>query len=262
LSTGSPVTTGFFPSPHEDIFCLLQSLDSDPRLADAIAPPGLLSPEEQARYEGFHVLKRRRDWLLGRWTAKHLVRAYLGKTAAPPALDEIVIRAHSDGSPYAALSADRLPLSVSISHSGPYSLCALTGQPGASVGADIEMIEPRPLSLAEQFFTRNELDALLASAEEERTVRMTLVWSAKEAFLKSIKEGLRVDTREIVVETPRVLAEARIWEPLVVTARSGLMPVGAEYRSWWRRESETIVTLGLLTGVSDLAPADLESHPG
>jgi 4'-phosphopantetheinyl transferase len=88
-----------FPSPHPDILCLLQSLDAAQGLANGLAPAGLLAPEERERYETFRVPKRRRDWLLGRWTAKQLGRLYLTLDGAPRRADEIVVRADSDGSP-------------------------------------------------------------------------------------------------------------------------------------------------------------------
>lgn len=237
----------FYPSPQKDIFCLLQSLDATAGLAEGIAPPGLLSEEEHARCEAFRVLKRRRDWLLGRWTAKHLIHAYLSENDAPPPLDAIIIRADPDGAPYAALGDERLPLSLSISHSGPFSFCALTDRQGAAVGADVEMIEPRPLSLAEQFFTAGELTALLAQPESERDLCMTLVWSAKEAFLKCIREGLRVDTRAIRVRVPENVSDSQGWQPLEVTANANLLPAENAYQAWFRREREAILTLGLLS---------------
>lgn len=238
----------FYPSPQQDIFCLLQSLDDAAGLADGVAPAGLLSEEERGRYEMFRVPKRRRDWLLGRWTAKHLVRAYLSKKGRPTPLDEIIIRADPDGAPYAALRSERLRLSLSISHSGAFSFCALTDQPGATVGADLEMIEPRPLSLVEQFFTPEEQTAALARPPSERDLWITLVWSAKEAFLKCIREGLRVDTRAVTVELPQEGSAAEGWLPLTVSARADLLAIGSAYRGWWRREAGFVVTIGLLDG--------------
>jgi 4'-phosphopantetheinyl transferase len=239
----------FFPSPHPDILCLLQSLDDAPGLANAVAPAGLLSAEERERHESFRVLKRRRDWLLGRWTAKNLLREHLNQHSIFVPLDQIVIRADEDGSPYALLSGQRLPVNLSISHSGAHSLCALTDDTDARVGADIEVIEPRPMSLAEQFFTEEELTAVLARPEAERDARITLVWSAKEAFLKCTKEGLRVDTRAISVELPELLADAGDWQTMRVSPRVELMRVGTDYRAWWRRDEDAILTLGMLRQV-------------
>lgn len=238
----------FFPSPGPEIHCLLQSLDAAPGLADGVAPAGLLAPEERERYETFRVPKRRRDWLLGRWTAKQLARLHLAKRGSARRADEIVVRADLNGSPYLALAGERLPLSLSISHAGAHSFCALTDRVGAAVGADIEMIEPRPRSLAEQFFAAEELAALLARPQDERDLLITLVWSAKEAFLKCIKEGLRVDTRAVTVALPEELAGPDVWQSLVVTPRDDLPGAGYCYRSWWRREGDKVLTLGLLTG--------------
>ncbi len=235
-----------FPSPHPDILCLLQSLDAAPGLADDLAPAGLLASEERERYATFRAPKRRRDWLLGRWTAKQLARQYLDARGAQRHADEILVRADGDGSPYLSLDGARLPVSLSISHSGAYSFCALTDQPGAAAGADVEMIEPRPLSLAEQFFAAQELAALLARPQAERDLLITLVWSAKEAFLKCIKEGLRVDTRAVTVALPEQTAAAEVWRPLAVTARAGLVHADLRYQCWWRREGGMVLTLGLL----------------
>lgn len=233
-----------FPSPHPDILCLLQSLDAAPGLADAVAPDGLLSAEERERYESFRVPKRRRDWLLGRWTAKRLIADYLAQRGTPTPFDQIIIRTRSNGSPYAVLFDEELSFSLSISHSAAYSFCALTDRAGGTVGADIEVIEPRPLSLAEQFFTAEELAQVLARLEAERDLWITLVWSAKEAFLKSIKEGLRVDTRAISVDMPESLAGE--WQSLNVVARGELLQANQSYRAWWRYEGELVLTLGWL----------------
>jgi 4'-phosphopantetheinyl transferase len=132
-----------YPAPDPRIYCLLQSAGTHPGLAEGIPPAGLLSPQELARCDGLKVSKRRRDWLLGRWTAKQLLRAYLAATAGQiPSLDQIEILAEEDGAPYAWFGA-RLPISLSISHSGSESFCAICEQEVGQVGADIEQIEPR-----------------------------------------------------------------------------------------------------------------------
>jgi 4'-phosphopantetheinyl transferase len=239
-----------YPSPSDGIRCLLQSTSDAPGLAAGVAPASLLAPEELERCDSLRVPKRRRDWLLGRWTAKHLLQSYLAEQGTPLLLDEILISASPEGAPYASRlrpsGPERLPLSLSISHSGDFSFCALAVAPPVSVGADVETIEPRPASLAEQFFTPSELSAVLARPDAERDGWITLVWSAKEAFLKCIREGLRVDTRAIAVELPGSPADAGHWRALNVTPRPGLVAAGSVYRSWWRREGELLLTLGVL----------------
>ncbi|MCB0159565.1 MAG: hypothetical protein KDD83_15640, partial [Caldilineaceae bacterium] len=57
----------------------MQSATAAPEIEQGVAPAGLLSPAEEARLAEFTVVKRRRDWLLGRWTAKDLVRTVLAE---------------------------------------------------------------------------------------------------------------------------------------------------------------------------------------
>ena len=64
----------FPPRSTTVIQWLIQNTAAHPSLADAEAPPGMLSAEETAIFAGFKVFKRRQDWLLGRWTAKHLLQ--------------------------------------------------------------------------------------------------------------------------------------------------------------------------------------------
>ena len=59
------------------IHWLLQSTDAHPDLARGHPPVGLLCKLEHARLSNLTIDKRRREWLLGRWTAKQLLQAYL-----------------------------------------------------------------------------------------------------------------------------------------------------------------------------------------
>ena len=86
------------------IHWLLQSRDDCPEIARAKAPAGLLCNQEQRRLSTLKIEKRRRDWLLGRWTAKHLVQSFLLATQElTPALHTIQIATEEDGSPYCCL---------------------------------------------------------------------------------------------------------------------------------------------------------------
>ncbi len=105
------------------IHWLLQSLDDCPEILRGDGTPAWLSAAEQQRT--FKAEKRRRDWLLGRWTAKNLVQRYLAQTTGEtPALESIVIDADADGAPYASCEG-RLPVSLSISHSHGTAFCGL-----------------------------------------------------------------------------------------------------------------------------------------
>ena len=56
------------------IHWLVGSFADHPDLARGVPPAGLLSPAESRRLVNLRTAKRRRDWLLGRWTAKHLLQ--------------------------------------------------------------------------------------------------------------------------------------------------------------------------------------------
>ena len=233
-----------FPSPDSRIYCLLQSTDGHPALAQAVASPELLSADEQTHCARFMVAKRRHDWLLGRWTAKHLVQSYLALTQSTLlSLNQIEVLADDDGAPYAR-SGDRLLLSLSISHSGAYSFCAVCAQDAGAVGADVEQVETRDLSFVRTFFTEHENLAVEAAAASERDGTVTALWSAKEAVLKTLRMGLRADTRQIEIVLPTLNPQ---WQRVRVAVQPVLLPAPSSTLSAWvRMDGPRVLTLAIL----------------
>ena len=79
---------------------LIQSTAGHPALARGIAPAGLLSEQEQLRLIELKTIKRRSDWLIGRWTAKHLIQAYIERqNGAQPPLHSLMVMNDPDGAP-------------------------------------------------------------------------------------------------------------------------------------------------------------------
>ncbi len=172
---------------------LAQSADGQPDLERGIPPSGLLAAAELAAFERLATAKRRADWLLGRWTAKHLAQAVLcDQRGHPIPLAELVIAADASGVPYLI---DHPQMSISIGHSGRRAFCALTD--GGQVGADIEQIAPRSDAFIADYFTESERDAVNAAAPDDRHTIANVIWSAKEAALKALHLGLTVDTRAV-----------------------------------------------------------------
>lgn len=236
---------------------LVQSTDDHPDLARS-APPGLLHTDEAALFAGLKIEKRRRDWLLGRWTAKRLLQTELAESrGAVVALDRLLIAADAQGAPYAALAGAgglpaRLPYSLSISHSGGRSFCALhevaaaTGERFA-LGADIEMCEPRGARFVADYFAPAEAELLAAAAPAEQTELVTTIWSAKEAVLKALREGLRLNTREIVCLPHPAQVEG--WTPFDIRFSPSLQsPHTGAWSGWWRRapgNAAAVLTLAI-----------------
>ncbi len=232
------------PSPDVRIHCLLQAGDAHPLLADGVPPPGLLSEAEQERCRRFTVLKRRRDWLLGRWAAKHLVRAYFGSTdGVLIPLDAIEILADDDGAPAAYLGG-RLPLSLSISHSGFQSFCALCSLDDGHVGADIEQVETRDPAFVRTFFTPAENAAVAACPPARQPELVTALWSAKEAVLKTMHLGLRADTRQVDLRLPDL---GSAWGSFATHLDPGLLPQPSHVVTGWVQSTSThVLSIALL----------------
>lgn len=99
---------------------------------------------------------------------------------------------------------DAIPLSISISHSEGVGF-AVAAIGDVAVGCDVERIARHSERFVEDYFTTEEREALGITPLSLRSTAVTLIWSAKEAALKVLKQGLRADTRSVVVEVPSTL---------------------------------------------------------
>ncbi|MCG8349434.1 MAG: hypothetical protein MI924_16835, partial [Chloroflexales bacterium] len=87
------------------IHWLVQSSTTQPDLHAGVAPNDMLSHDEQCQLAKLQVKKRRKDWLLGRWTVKHLLQSYIKQqTDVQLPLCAIVIDNDADGAPFVKLS--------------------------------------------------------------------------------------------------------------------------------------------------------------
>ena len=112
----------------------------------------------------------------------------------------------------------------------------------------METIEPRDRALVRQFFTDEEA-RLVAEAGTDADAALARIWSAKEAVLKLLGLGLRLDTRAISVRlgAPPPLPCPHGWQPVGVTAAAvepGQAPP-RELRVLWRREGDHVLTVAV-----------------
>jgi len=202
-----------------------------------------LAPNELLRLSSFSVPKRRSDWRLGRWTAKCAVATYLQMSPEDSSLASIEICPTPSGAPEIHISDAALGLAVSLSHSTGTAICALS-QGDVKLGCDVELIEPRADAFLEDYFTPEE-QALVANAPPHvRSRLVTFLWSAKESTLKAMKQGLRLDTRNLIVQ-PREPMNEDVW------ARFSVRSLFGDSFSGWCLFGRTIVR----TIVTD-CPAD------
>lgn len=161
---------------------------------DAVDGRSFLSSEEEKIFSGFRFEPRRESYLSGRLVAKRLISRAL-KTDLPER--SISILNGPGGAPYAVIDGQRVPGVLSISHAGGQAAAAFTTV-NIRLGLDLEQVRPRASAFVKDYFTEQE-QALLGrhSADHDRDI--TLIWSAKEALLKALGIGLRMDTRRVWV---------------------------------------------------------------
>lgn len=169
-----------------------------------------LSDAEQEVYGRLRVDKRRREWLLGRWTAKCLLRSRPAWRHTP--MPAITVAADPDGAPFYRLE-HRLPLSLSISHSQGTAFCALCET--HVIGVDIERIEPRERAFVQDFLSATEIAQVEMCPPAWQDTLITVIWSLKESALKALRQGLRLDTRRVEVQIAALPAspEHGEWRP-------------------------------------------------
>ena len=218
-------------------------------------PPGdeWLTPWEAGYAESRRVPKRREEWRLGRWTAKGAVCEWSG--IGNPG--DIEIRQRPDGAPEAFVRGGPGDCAISLSHSNGRAVCAVVAR-GTAIGCDIEMIEPRDRSFADDYFTADECKFVRAAPEDARALATTLIWSAKECALKAIGEGLRLDTREVEVVTDGISLDVAelSWRRLEVVRFSP----HTSYTGWWRLDSPFVVTF-VTAGASFDTPRETRHGP-
>jgi 4'-phosphopantetheinyl transferase len=157
---------------------------------------GLLTQSELTQYKNFKILKRKREWLTGRLTAKALVASGKMPLAYIP-FNQISIENLPEGAP--SIASHQHIGSISISHRDNIAACAFIPDSAKSIGIDLELIEPRQLSFVEDFFTLKEVAFIKGLQADLLESYITLIWSAKEAILKVWQKGLRLDTRQVEI---------------------------------------------------------------
>ena len=206
--------------------------------ADLPAGDDWLGQEELRVLRAFRVPKRRDDWRLGRWTAKHAVAAYLNMAVDPASLAAIEIRPADSGAPEVFLSHQPAAVSISISHCNGAAVCAVA-QSGVALGCDLEVIAPRSDAFIADYFIDSERALIAEAPVAQRAWLATFLWSAKESALKALHEGLRLDTRSVHVQSaPPPDDDRDDWRPLTVSA-----DCGCSFAGWSRRDPEFVRTV-------------------
>jgi 4'-phosphopantetheinyl transferase len=221
-----------------------------------------LSVRELAQFSAMRFAKRRADWRLGRWTAKHAVATCLCLPADIRSLAEIEVRPRQSGAPEVFLRNKWAPVSISLSHRAGRAVCAVAAA-RCTLGCDLEVVESHSDAFIADYLAPEEQALVALVAPEHRPWLVTLLWSAKESALKALGAGLRIDTRRVIVtlvhtlrgpEEPAEDSSARDygdnanlgirlpdvdgWRPLRVQHAND-----QTFRGWWQRTGNLLRTI-------------------
>ncbi len=164
-------------------------------------PPAVLSAVSLTASEGRRVEaagseRRRRELVIGRRWLRHVAGLASGQPAGAVSV------AWPDGP---RLSGTLSGYGASLAHSRGYVLAALSS--GGAVGVDVEDRVPRPRwrHLAEAFLCRSDHEFIDAAgtaptAETPAFTRFLAVWTAREAFAKSMRGSVLDDLSRPLLE--------------------------------------------------------------
>ena len=172
------------------------------RLLNGASFDDVLAAPELAEHDRLISTRRRQEWLSARLASKELARRwardFLGERVE---LRDFVVVKNEFGAP-SLESARTLAIAlppVTMSHSRGIARAAISapGEP-APIGVDLEFIEPREPSFAEQYFTEEER-ALSLNGDAPDTL-LTALWCCKEAVSKALGLGLKLRPSDMLIE--------------------------------------------------------------
>ncbi len=144
--------------------------------------------------------KRRSEFLIARWTAKHALAQVLKIAPTPADLRRLEVRHAPSGAPLPYLDGEPLDLQISLTDRADWAVCVVDEGTGR-VGCDLELVEPRTDGFVRDYLTPAEQRYVDSAADATaRSLAANLIWSAKESALKVLTTGLRRDTRSVEVD--------------------------------------------------------------
>jgi 4'-phosphopantetheinyl transferase len=152
----------------------------------------LLDELETARASRFRFDRDRNAFVTTRGILRRLLAHYVGGRP-----DEIRFAYGEFGKP--SLRDASAPIRFNVSHSEGIALLAFSRS--AEVGVDVERVRELPDrdQVAERFFSGPEVDALRHLSPDERDAGFFRCWTAKEAYIKGIGEGLSMPLNRFAV---------------------------------------------------------------
>jgi len=195
-----------------------------------------LGAREREHVRTLNFLKRRSDWRLGRWAAKCAIASLQNIPLHADLLATIQVCPAASGQPEIFLHGAPADVTISISHRSGVAMCALAPN-SVRLGCDLEIVEPHSAAFVADYFTPEEQELIERAATSDRWRLISMLWSAKESALKALHEGLRRDTRSVVVK-PATLSGGEAWSSIEVHSIEGEC-----FHAWWRERRGAVQTV-------------------
>ena len=162
-----------------------------------------LDRREVARADRFLYPGPRRRYVLLRASARALLCERLSCSN-----DDLTFESAEHGKPYAVVRGAAADIEFNMSDSGAHGLIAIT--PAGRIGIDVEeRSDKRDIDgLAETVFGREEQDYVASATGRERVERFYRLWTMKEALVKALGTGLRLDVSGFQVPAALLRGEA------------------------------------------------------
>jgi 4'-phosphopantetheinyl transferase len=143
-----------------------------------------LLPDEAERASRFVFAIDRERFIAGRGKLRAILSRYAGCRPA-----ELRFEYGAHGKPY--IAAPDLSLHFNLSHSDRFAALAVSSE--VEIGIDIEKIRPIDLDIADHYFSRAEVAALISLPADERIDGFFRCWTLKEAVIKGLGVGLALE---------------------------------------------------------------------
>ncbi len=209
-----------------------------------------LSPQEEEKYSTLKVDKRRREWLAGRYLLKKLLQTTYTDVKQRP-LNEIIIIRDESGAPVATVSGNPITGVITLSHSQGMLFAAYSPSEELLPGVDVEKVEPRDPAFLEDFFTHQERVLIYSNPGKDQLI-ISLIWSAKEAVMKSLRLGMQVVARDVNILISSEETGSQAWKH--ATARYA--PSGQQFNILWQVSGNSVFTISHAAHI-DIIPAEV-----
>jgi 4'-phosphopantetheinyl transferase len=125
-----------------------------------------------------------------------------------------------------------------------------------SIGCDLELIEPRSAVFISDYLTAEEQELIRDAPDDQKSVLVNLIWSAKESVLKAKRVGLRSSTLSLTVVALEGAFNSRRQHGTTWSALAVQDELDTLYRGWW--QSEHLLVRTIVTRPSSTEPIYLK----